>query len=318
MVSDIVLLPRLENAACPVKALQAWRAAAGLVKRGLVFSRLSQTKNARGEPTGYMAHKADGGGGTGLSTRSIADTIERIFLAAKAAAPPGSKLHELEVGDFAGHSLRRGMATALAESGGAIDEIQATLRHRSVQTTMGYVHTRNPRRVGAVRKAMDESVKLNARTKHKSIASVNEMSKKPNSAGGWRPWGGQCTKWPGLHQKWGRAYSRFHCSGSPNTDERLRLNACAAGWLGSRAPNRVRCRRRLRSAGSRGNPRPGHFWQHHSTSVCTTGRSSGGSSGWRLHIDDDVIEHLIHLIAGQVSGDHTDTIAAKLIEGKWH
>ena len=97
--------------ACPVEAVSAWLAAAG-ISEGPLFRRM--VKGGRAAPGG-------------LSPYSIGQTVKRY------AALAGFKAAE-----FGGHSLRAGFATSAAEKGASIFRIMDVTRHRSVETVRGY------------------------------------------------------------------------------------------------------------------------------------------------------------------------------------
>ncbi|MGG5889031.1 site-specific integrase [Falsiroseomonas sp. HC035] len=97
---------------CPVRALAAWRAAAGLAD-GAVF--VSVTKGGRATATR-------------LSDRDVA----RVVKAAVAAAG-------YDPASFAGHSMRAGFATSAARAGVPEAAIMQQTRHRSAATLRGYV-----------------------------------------------------------------------------------------------------------------------------------------------------------------------------------
>ena len=97
---------------CPVTALQAWLAAAG-IKDGPVF------------------RKVDRWGKVGV--RRINDgTVAQIV---KEAA----KLAGLNPARVAGHSLRSGFVTSAAEMGEAEWKIQQVTQHKSVEVLRGYI-----------------------------------------------------------------------------------------------------------------------------------------------------------------------------------
>lgn len=147
---DVIVLPRLDTALCPVRAIEAWRIAAELPKRGPLWARIYDRKDSQGTPTGERVMRGPAGG-TGLTPDSTKLILQRALARAKATAPPSSSLQAILARDFAGHSLRRGMATAMAEAGQQIDAIKAALRHRSVATTLKYVDVRDVRQAAAIR-----------------------------------------------------------------------------------------------------------------------------------------------------------------------
>jgi integrase len=99
-----------EEATCPVGALRGWLAAAAIAD-GRVFRRIDRHGNL----------------GSALSDRTLAEIV-----AARAAAAG------LE-GDFAGHSLRSGFATAAARAGRSEAAIMRHGRWKSVQIARRYI-----------------------------------------------------------------------------------------------------------------------------------------------------------------------------------
>lgn len=110
-------VPRaLDDAVCPVRALGEWVVAAG-IERGPVFLAF------RGRSQSHLV----------APTRACGvDTIVRTIKAAARRAG-------LDPRDFAGHSLRRGLATSAARAKKDIRAIQAQLRHAQATTTLRYV-----------------------------------------------------------------------------------------------------------------------------------------------------------------------------------
>jgi integrase len=99
-----------EEATCPVGALRRWLAAAA-VSEGRIFRRIDRHSNL----------------GPALSDRALAEIV-----AARASAAG------LE-GDFAGHSLRAGFATAAARAGRSEAAIMRHGRWKSVQIARRYI-----------------------------------------------------------------------------------------------------------------------------------------------------------------------------------
>jgi integrase len=97
---------------CPVRALQAWIAAAG-ISSGAVF---------------VSINKADRPTGTRLSDRDVARVVKRLV-----------ELAGYDPAAFAGHSLRAGFATTAARAGVPEAAIMAQTRHRSLAVMRGYV-----------------------------------------------------------------------------------------------------------------------------------------------------------------------------------
>jgi integrase len=100
------------SVACPVEALKAWLAAAGITD-GPLFRPISK---------GQRLQQAR------LSDRSVA-------LIVKAHAERAG----LDPAQFAGHSLRAGFLTSAARRGASIFKMMDQSRHRSVDTLRGYV-----------------------------------------------------------------------------------------------------------------------------------------------------------------------------------
>jgi site-specific recombinase XerD len=97
--------------ACPVEAVQAWRAAAGITAGPL-----------------FRSIRKGGKVGERLTAQSVADVV---------------KAHAENVGLdpalFAGHSLRAGFLTSAAKRGASIFKMMDQSRHKSVDTLRGYV-----------------------------------------------------------------------------------------------------------------------------------------------------------------------------------
>ena len=110
-----VALPRSRDPGlCPVRALDAWLAAAQ-IRRGPVF-----------RPVGR-----DGRPGTQrLSDRAVARIVQRACAAAGMDPTP-----------FSGHSLRAGMATTAALNGASERGIMRQTRHRSGEMVRRYIRT---------------------------------------------------------------------------------------------------------------------------------------------------------------------------------
>lgn len=99
------------SVACPVAAVRAWRAAAG-IESGPLFRSI----------------RKGGKVGARLSAQSVADIVKTH--AARC---------DLDPQDFAGHSLRSGFITSAAKRGASIFKMMDVSRHRSVDTLRGYV-----------------------------------------------------------------------------------------------------------------------------------------------------------------------------------
>ena len=106
-----VLLGRADEL-CPVRALDAWLAAAG-IRNGRVFRAVSRH--------GHV--------GQSLSARSVASVVKTYATRAG-----------LEAADFAGHSLRAGFVTSAAERGQRAESIMNHTGHQSA--AMVGVYTR--------------------------------------------------------------------------------------------------------------------------------------------------------------------------------
>ncbi len=96
---------------CPVRALAAWRTAAGITE-GAIFRGVSRHGAILGR----------------LSDRGVARIVQRT------AAAVG-----LEAATFGGHSLRAGLATAAAKAGKSERAIMAQTGHRSVTMVRRYI-----------------------------------------------------------------------------------------------------------------------------------------------------------------------------------
>jgi len=109
-----IAIPHGRHAAtCPVQALQEWLAAAGIAA-GPIFRAVDRHGNIAAAR---------------LSDRAVANIVKR------AAAAAG-----LDPADYAGHSLRSGMATAAARAGASERSIMNQTRHRSVAMVRRYIH----------------------------------------------------------------------------------------------------------------------------------------------------------------------------------
>lgn len=109
-------IPRLTTSeTCPVVALQAWLSASG-ISTGPLFRGI--------DPAGALASEW-------LNDRSIALIVKRHL-------PAG-----VNAGDFAGHSLRAGFATAAAAGGASLTAIMAQTGHRSAAVATRYIREAN-------------------------------------------------------------------------------------------------------------------------------------------------------------------------------
>lgn len=99
---------------CPVRAVRAWRSAAG-VDAGPLFRPVDRHDHA---------------GAARLSDRGVARVVQR------AAHRAG-----LDASRYAGHSLRAGLATAAAAGGAPERAIMAQTGHRSVNMVRRYIRS---------------------------------------------------------------------------------------------------------------------------------------------------------------------------------
>jgi len=117
---------------CPVRALSAWLNAAGITsgpvfraidRNGIVRpARVKKHDRLTGEPSQWEA----------LSSQMVARIVKKY--AAKAG---------LKGCDFAGHSLRSGVATSSADRGASMQAIQKLGGWRRLETAAGYVQTQD-------------------------------------------------------------------------------------------------------------------------------------------------------------------------------
>ncbi len=97
---------------CPVRSLQAWLAAANIAS-GPIFRPIDRHGNVR-------------------PSRLTSDAVARIVKRAAGAAG-------LQAGEFAGHSLRAGLATSAAAAGVSERSIMKQTGHKSVQMVRRYI-----------------------------------------------------------------------------------------------------------------------------------------------------------------------------------
>lgn len=136
--ATLALLARPGSPYCPVAALERWLVARGRPTTGPVF-------------VGLQPGRCRAPGVQRLSDRAVARVVKA---AAKAAGLAG---------DFAGHSLRRGMVTDALEAGEPPHLVQRRARHRTIDSTLAYAEVTEAfaaRTLGA--RADDESVALDA------------------------------------------------------------------------------------------------------------------------------------------------------------
>jgi len=112
--AHVALLARPGSPWCPVEALERWLVASGRRKTGPVFVALRRSRHC------------DAPGEQRLSDRAVARVVKA---AAEAAELPG---------DWAGHSLRRGMITTALDAGVPPQVVQGHARHRTVASTLDY------------------------------------------------------------------------------------------------------------------------------------------------------------------------------------
>ena len=138
-----VTVPRLpdEDASiCAVRAYLGWLKAAG-IRKGFVFTRVWPTHDSEKHPTGDRAD-VEAERGKGVTGETIKNVIKRTILNAHLAG--------VDSDDFGGHSLRSGIATAMAEAGQEAYLIKEQLRHKNLSTTMRYIQASNAKQADAV------------------------------------------------------------------------------------------------------------------------------------------------------------------------
>ena len=108
---------------CPVRAYRDWLATSGITV-GPAFRSINRH--------GQMAAAA-------LTDRSVARIVKRAVLAACVAEGLTVEESEAQAEQFAGHSLRSGLATSAAANGAPGHAIQRQLRHARFDTTMKYI-----------------------------------------------------------------------------------------------------------------------------------------------------------------------------------
>ena len=113
---QVIAIPHGSVLFCPVTALKAWLAVAG-IEAGAVFRAVG-----KGSRVGPVA----------LSDKSVANRVKHY------AGQVG-----LEAADFAAHSLRAGFVTSAAEAGASIFKMAEVSRHRSTDVLAGYVRSAN-------------------------------------------------------------------------------------------------------------------------------------------------------------------------------
>lgn len=111
---------------CPVRALEAWRAALG-AKAGQTTGPVFRAVDRHGNPS---AERIDGG--------SIARIVKRSV--ARAAEAEGASADEIvqAVVRMSGHSLRSGLVTTAFAAGLTSEDVMRQTRHRNINTLLSY------------------------------------------------------------------------------------------------------------------------------------------------------------------------------------
>jgi integrase len=110
---------------CPVAAYRAWIEAAGITE-GPVFRMVDRHGNVRPDA---------------LSPEAVRLVVRRAVERAAAAEGWSREKAEELASEYAGHSLRSGLATSAAISGSAGHLIQRHMRHAKYETTLGYIRS---------------------------------------------------------------------------------------------------------------------------------------------------------------------------------
>ena len=108
---------------CPVRSYRSWLAASGITD-GPVFRPI----NRHGQL-----------GASSLTDRSVARILKRAIVTAGVAAGLSKQEAEARAEQFAGHSLRAGLATSAAANDAPGHAIQRQLRHARFDTTTKYI-----------------------------------------------------------------------------------------------------------------------------------------------------------------------------------
>jgi integrase len=138
-----VTVPRLPDAdasVCAVRAYLGWVKAAG-IRTGFVFTRVWPTHDLEKHPTGDRAD-VETRRGNGITAETVKNVVKSAILNAHIAG--------VDPDDFGGHSLRSGIATAMAEAGQEAYLIKEQLRHKNLSTTMRYIQASNAKQADAV------------------------------------------------------------------------------------------------------------------------------------------------------------------------
>lgn len=140
---ESITVPRLPDesaSVCAVHAYLTWLKASG-TRKGFVFSRVWPTHDLAKYPTGDRAD-VELGRGKGVTAETIKNVVKRAITHAQIAG--------IDPDDFGGHSLRSGIATAMAEAGQEAYLIKEQLRHKNLSTTMRYIQASNTKQADAV------------------------------------------------------------------------------------------------------------------------------------------------------------------------
>jgi integrase len=108
---------------CPVRAYRAWLERSG-ISEGPAFRAITRH--------GRM-------GDVALSSAAVALIVKRVVVAAAVAEGITRQDADVTARRFAGHSLRAGHATSASENDAPGHAIQRQLRHKSFNTTAGYI-----------------------------------------------------------------------------------------------------------------------------------------------------------------------------------
>ncbi|HEV2596625.1 MAG TPA: tyrosine-type recombinase/integrase [Sphingomicrobium sp.] len=112
---------------CPVRAYRDWVAVSGITD-GPAFRSI----NRHGQMGAYA-----------LAGRSVARIVKRAIVAAGVAEGLSVEEAEVQAEQFAGHSLRAGLATSAAANDAPGHAIQRQLRHARFDTTIKYIRAGN-------------------------------------------------------------------------------------------------------------------------------------------------------------------------------
>ncbi|OSI79409.1 tyrosine-type recombinase/integrase [Bradyrhizobium canariense] len=115
--------PGVHRSTCPVRAWRAWLDVSG-INAGPAFRSIDRHGRMGEDP---------------LCAHSIALIVKRAAIAGELANGATQADAEAAAKKFAGHSLRRGLATSAARNKAPGHLIQKQLRHRKYDTTAGYI-----------------------------------------------------------------------------------------------------------------------------------------------------------------------------------